>query len=88
MWKVRQPFVQLPDDFVQPLHKFCPVGIRLDSAEFLTYPFAHRGGIQEGIPLRPDDEQVGLEDLDVLESSDLPHYVRMTSQAASPADRW
>jgi len=78
--KGRQSPVQLPDNVVQPLHEFCAMRTRLDSAE-LTYAFAHCGEIRipRGVPLRPDGEQVGLEDFDVLEFSYLPRYAQIIS---------
>jgi len=80
--KARRSPLQLPDNVVQSLHEVCAVGIRPNSAEILTYVFVHRVeiGMPEGVP---DEEQVGLEDLDVPEFSDQPYYTPMISQAAS-----
>jgi len=66
---------------VQPLHEIHAMRIRLDSTELLAYALTHRGEIriQEGIPLRPDEEQVGLEDLEVLEVLDPEYYTRTAS---------
>jgi len=68
-------------NMVQPLHEIHAMRIRLDSTELLAYALTHRGEtrIQEGIPLRPDEEQVGLEDLEVLEDLDPEYYTRTTS---------
>ena len=87
--KVLQSPVHLPENLVQPFHKICTAGIHLDSAEILTYQVAHLvKAITEEVPLRPDKQQVGLEDPNILESSDRPHYTGATSQVTSTADRW
>ena len=79
---------------VQPLHEIHAVRIHLDSAELLAYAaLTHRGEIriQEGIPLRPDEEQVGLEleDLEVLEVLDPEYYILHANHLlACVPDRW
>ena len=66
------------------------MGIHLDSSEILAYQVANLAETipPEGIPLRSDEEQVGHEDLDVLESSDPLHHGGATSDAMPLAGRW
>ena len=90
LFEVSQPTIQLPQNIIQVLNAICPMATHPNSAEIPLNSGTHLAETIEpvGIPLRPDREQVQLENLGVLKHSGRSGYVSANSDIISLVDGW
>ena len=77
LFEISQPSIQLSPNVIQVFEEIVPVTLHLSSAEVLPDLDLHlfETASRKKVPLRPNEEEVGLENFDVFKSSDMADNV-------------